>query len=99
MTQYLTDINMRVITCSCGITWAAPEAWFKDKQECHNTFYCPNGCRRHFPQENKEERLKRQLKDVQNCCVDYEQQSVSLTRSNIALRGHLTRKKQAQTVK
>ena len=93
MAQYLTDLNMRVSTCSCGISWAAPEKWFKTKERTHETFYCPNGCSRHFPEENKEERLKRQLNSVQECCTRYEQESESLYRSNIALKGHLTRKK------
>ena len=91
--MHLTELNMRVSTCSCGITWAAPEDWIAEKRKTHETFYCPNGCNRYFPEENKEEKLKRQLNDVQDCCVRYERKSEELGRSNIALKGHLTRKK------
>jgi len=37
--------------------------------------------------------LKRQLNDVQECCTRYEEKSEALHRSNIAFKGHLTRKK------
>ena len=93
MAKYLTELNMRVYTCDCGITWAAPDGWFRQREKDHATFHCPNGCDRHFPSENKEERLKRQLSTVQECCSQYEQESESLYRSNVALKGHLTRKK------
>lgn len=51
MAEILNHLEMRVVTCECGLTWAAPEAWFKHRQRDHKTFYCPNGCPRWFPSE------------------------------------------------
>jgi len=62
MSEYLTSLNMRVVTCACGLTWAAPEKWFRERQKNHKIFYCPNGCQRYFPDESDEERLERLLR-------------------------------------
>ena len=89
----LAVIGMRVVTCSCGITWAAPGEWFKEREDTHKTFYCPNGCRRHFPQENKEEKLKRLLESKTECCLRAEKAVESIERTAIAYKGHVTRLK------
>lgn len=93
MARYLTNINMRTTTCSCGITWAAPTRWFKDREDDHKTFYCPNGCSRHFPQESEEERLSRQLKEKKACCLRAELAVGFMERSTVAYKGHITRLK------
>lgn len=47
-------------TCGkCGIEWAAPERWWKDKRENGDTFYCPNGHPRVFS-ESVSDKLRRE---------------------------------------
>ena len=58
----MVTLEMRIEICDCGMMWAAPEKWFNDREQDHKTFHCPNGCPRHFPQENEEEKLKRSLR-------------------------------------
>lgn len=91
--QYLTELKMRVSTCSCGLTWAAPESWFLDHENSHKTFYCPNGCARHFPRENEKERLKRILEHERRCCIAAREEANKIERSLIAYKGHVTRLK------
>ena len=91
--RYLTEIQMRKSVCACGITWAAPEKWFKEREEDHKKFYCPNGCKIHFPQENETEKLKRQLKQEQECCITAIEEYNKIERSLFAYKGHVTRLK------
>lgn len=53
-------ISLTVITCSCGLTYAVPETWRVERTRDHKTFYCPNGCNRHYPGESDIDRLKRE---------------------------------------
>ena len=96
MSQYLTVLNMRVSTCSCGLTWAAPEQWFKEREKDHKTFQCPNGCRRYFPKENEEERLGRLLTQERKCCISAREEANVLERQCRAYKGHMTRLKQKE---
>ena len=88
-------INYDVITCgSCAFQFALPKSFVELREDDHKSFYCPScESRRHWPAESDEERLERQLKNVQECCTRYEEESESLRRSNVALKGHNTRKK------
>ena len=45
----------------CGIFFAIPSQFEKNRRDDHETFYCPKGCRLSFPYETEEERLKREL--------------------------------------
>jgi hypothetical protein len=79
--------------------YAIPETWALRKEDDHKMFYCPK-CRvgRYYPQLSDKEKLKKQLANVTECCVNYERKSVELERSNIALKGHITRKKKQLAV-
>jgi len=55
------QISLTTFTCGCGIVYGLNERFVEKLRENHNTFYCPNGCRNHFPQETKEERLEKEL--------------------------------------
>ena len=93
MTKYITEIGMRVTTCSCGITWSAPENWFGERENDHKTFFCPNGCPRHFPQDNEVETLKNRLASEQRCCIAARGEANHFERKAVAYKGHLTRLK------
>lgn len=79
----------------CKALYAMPKMVENEYRDTHETFYCPY-CKQahHYPQETDEERLKRQLKNVQYCCDQYEQKSERLELSRRALKGHVTRLKQ-----
>ena len=59
------DLEMEVHVCSCGLVWAAPKDWNDEKRNDHSTFYCPNGCTRHYPGLSDLEKVK-QEKNGQN---------------------------------
>lgn len=54
-------VQLVSMTCSCGIVYGIPETYRKARQDDHKTFYCPNGCNRHYPSESIEEKLRKQL--------------------------------------
>lgn len=94
--------EFEVLVCTCGATHALPQEFLSERQDDHKTFYCPNGCKRHYPQMSDEERLKQQLKhcradrdfweDGHNAAVE---KQMALKRSRGSLRGVITRMKKA----
>ncbi len=93
MPTFVGDIEMRLITCECGITWAAPEKWFKKCENSHKTFNCPNGCRRYFPQESDKERLARLLETEREYRASAQAEAGKLRRSLTAYKGFATKLK------
>lgn len=95
--------EFEVLTCTCGATYALPEDFLAQRRDDHNTFYCPNGHRRHYPQKSDEEKLQEQLK---HCQVDRDfwmdghdtavERQAALKRSRSSLRGVITRMKKAK---
>ena len=59
------------MTCSCGITWAAPVVWLNERRKDHKEFYCPNGCNRWFS-DTREVSLKKRLSEKEACCYRLE---------------------------
>ena len=94
-------IEYTVIDCThCDFQFALPNAFITRRRCDHRGFVCPSCVgRMAYNSLNDKERLKRQLSDVQECCTRYEEESESLYRSNVALKGHITwKKKQLQAV-
>lgn len=96
MTIYVDNIEMEATTCSCGITWAAPKQWFDMRRQDHSTFSCPNGCQRYYPQESREDKLKRLLKQKEACCFTAKQELEYTTASLRAYKGVVTKLKKAK---
>jgi len=85
---------MSTHTCGeCGIVWATTKVFENARQNDHKTFYCPNGCRRHYPQESDKERLERLLKQEKNCCAVAKHEADYFFRSSNAYKGHFNRVK------
>ena len=58
-TQYAygtqTSIQIEAIWCNgCGIPYGLPKGFLKQRREDHQTWTCPNGCRRHFSEGSSE---------------------------------------------
>lgn len=66
MTVRELTVEMEVLTCECGIVYAVPTAWVKERREDHKTFYCPNGCRRWFPHKAEKEKLEERISGLQD---------------------------------
>lgn len=47
--------------CSCGVIYAITDRFEAARREDHKTFYCPNGCSRHYPQKTETEKLRDRL--------------------------------------
>lgn len=52
-------------TCDCGVECGMTPEYETKLRKSHNTFYCLNGCSRHYPQDNKVEVLQKKLKSAQ----------------------------------
>lgn len=101
---FVANIEMEVHVCPCGISWAAPKSFFDKRREDHKTFYCPNGCPRHYPQESKEEKLKRQLREKSTrlqeeiqCCIEAREEANRLERKAWGYKGYATKLKKKMT--
>lgn len=102
MTQKIwLSSEFRVSVCTkCGTVYAVLQNFIDERQDDHNTFYCPNGHGQHFPQMSDEEKLKEQLK---HCQMDRDfwleghdaavEKQKALKRSRGSLRGVITKMK------
>ncbi len=62
---YDTEINVQIEAnwCPvCGVPYGMPASYWQARREDHKTWYCPNGCRLHYPVGSSEaEKLKVEL--------------------------------------
>lgn len=67
----------RVVDCaSCSFQFALPNNFIERREDDHKLFYCPScGKTMYWPPLSDKEILKRQLRDVQTCCVWYKESS------------------------
>lgn len=64
LTTFAIGLELELFTCShdaCGISFALPTWYAKERRADHATWYCPNGHRRYFPGKSDEEKLRDQL--------------------------------------
>ncbi len=90
--------TLEIIECTCGVVYGLTEQFIRYRREDHETFYCPHGCRRHYPQESDKEKFKRQRDTARRRAASAEGQATReretaeyYRRSAAASRGHLTR--------
>ena len=77
--------------CECGIIWAAPAHFIKERRNDHKWFYCPNGHRQHYPQESEEERLRRERDRLRQEQAYLEGRVAEEERRAATYKGHATR--------
>lgn len=74
---YMETVTLQEDTCCvCGITFAAPQHWFKSKQSTGDTFYCPNGHSLSFT-KGTDTILREQIADEQKRARELELQLTS----------------------
>ena len=74
----------------CGITFAAPEDWWRERRADGATFYCPNGHPRVY-RETDVQRLTNQLAAERRNKKFYEDRWLQEKRSKAAIKGQLTK--------
>jgi hypothetical protein len=55
-------VTFRTITCcqaNCGITFAVPDWWMKNRRTDHSFWYCPHGHSQHFTRESDADKAGR----------------------------------------
>lgn len=88
---YNTETHIQIVAhwCNgCGIPYGLPEGFIEQRRRDHETWTCPNGCKRHFPPgESDAEKLRRAearevaLQDQLSAAIrDAEQTRVQLLR-------------------
>lgn len=90
--------TLETLECgNCGTLFAVPEGFLDERRKTGATFYCPNGHGRVF-RETNEDRLRKQLEHANRTAEIYKasataarDQREAAERSNVALRGHITR--------
>jgi FtsZ-binding cell division protein ZapB len=60
-TRTLTEIHCT----GCGIDWAAPGDWLKERRRTGANFYCPNGCCRAY-HETEADKLRKEKAALEN---------------------------------
>lgn len=63
-TTYVQGVTMVTITCchaKCGVVFAVPQWWEKNRREDHTWWYCPNGHQQHFTGPTGAEKRAREL--------------------------------------
>lgn len=98
--MYLT-VDMIHLECGkCGLLFSMTETFYKKRKKDHESFYCPAGHSRYWPQKSNEEILREQLKRSELECKQAEKSlkeergySKELKRSRSALKGTLTKTK------
>ena len=68
MTTFDLSTNYSTITCcyeKCGMTFAAPTQWDKDRREDKKLWYCPNGHPQSYIGETKAHKLRKQIKFIE----------------------------------
>lgn len=103
MGQFVGDIEFIFFTCECGILYALTRQFINCKQNNHETFYCPNGCTRHYPAKTDKEILqekldktKQRLVDEQECCIQAQEGWRATERSLSATKGVVTKMRKQQ---
>ena len=90
------EIEFVAITCcheGCGIVWAVPVDYKKERKKDHDLFYCPNGHGQHYTRRSKEEELRENLQWCRTSRDSWREEAETLERSRRSLKGHLTRMK------
>lgn len=93
MITYTTtySVTMEEKRCAdCGIVYAAPQEWWREKERTAGSFTCPNGCRRKFA-ESEADRLRRRLDSTRSQLTHERDQREATERSLAAYKGHLTK--------
>ena len=92
------DVKMRNMICACGISWAAPETFMVARENDHETFYCPRGCSRYFPQKSNLElcqeakaKLEEQLDNSFTVARRLRRERESIERRRISQKGATTK--------
>ena len=95
------DVSLSTISCSeCGITFAAPDVWVRDRRRDHATFYCPNGHGQAYLGKSdvelakaEAEALRSRLAVARQDAKYQRERRVSAERSRSAIKGQLTKVK------
>lgn len=102
MQTYTYEDTLTVMECGeCGISFAVPRDWRKQRCADHKTFYCPNGHARWFPTgTSDEEKAKKRAEDLAQELARANTRALreaesrkAAERSNAALKGVVTRTK------
>lgn len=98
-TKTYTD-ELVVMECGeCGITFAMPENFRRDRLNNHKLgWYCPNGHSRVFFGKTEAQKLRDELKSVRIDVTEQSQSRRKAERSLIATKGHFTRLKKKVAV-
>ena len=55
--------HVDIVCGNCGIEFCMPASRQQELRKTHETFYCPNGCPRHYPGKTQDEKKIEQLED------------------------------------
>lgn len=90
-------LTLNGVTCAhCGVVYGLESQYEAKLRESHETFYCPNGHRQHFPAQTEKERriaeLERQAQALTNArdfwSERYSSANASLARENRRVNGY-----------
>lgn len=93
MTTTTVLVEIVHITCDCGVEYGLSAGFIAARRKDHKTFYCPNGCSRHYPRpaESDADRLRRELGYTRSSLEAARSLAQRENRRAAAYKGHATR--------
>jgi len=96
---FVANQNLCTVTCyKCAVLFAMPVAWDTEFRKTHQEFYCPAGHRQYYSGESTEEKLRREVANLQTTIerkeayeAELRSRNSKLTRRCSAVRGVVTR--------
>ena len=76
---------------SCGVPFGLTADYTERRRQDHETFYCPNGHTLSYSQENRDEKLQRQLEQTSSQLARTQTSLATSRRSKAAIKGQLTK--------
>ena len=87
-------VEMVCVECGeCGIPFSMTENFYRKRKKDHESFYCPVGHPRYYPQKSNEEILRERLRRSELEREQAEGYVKELERSRSALKGQITKTK------
>lgn len=93
-TKIQYDISVEMVTdicCVCGIAFAMPKRFAKERRENHEDFYCPSGHCLVYKGKTKEEKLQEELEQLQRTSEWYRRKAEQNARRVAAYKGTITK--------
>ncbi|CPT96795.1 hypothetical protein PP633_06125 [Mycobacteroides abscessus] len=93
-TTFTNVATYTVVHCGtegCGVPFALNDEFIRQRRNDHKTFYCPNGHRRYYPQENETEKAKAAVRRLERQLANRDEDLRAAKVAHAVTKGKLTK--------